>query len=274
VVVYIHDTIDLLLYADRFKQRGRLATVAWSDTCLVPDPYVGLNPLEDVTHIVASEHNFKNFIHYGVSGWLPRPVNIDEADRVRERNLRKKSYYAVIGYQDPSDRKNFSQLRDVVDVTRIPVIALTNGQGPWRRIDYASLSERLKFELLARARFLIFLSKAEGFGMPPAESMAVGTPVIYSDVPAHSHFSVGFGVEHRPEYLFSMREPSGKLYHSMFCDSIIDSAITTVRRAATIEEDAYAELRRQCIAKAERFRPEITVEQFHRSFVAPHLDRC
>lgn len=38
--------------------------------------------------------------------------------------------------------------------------------------------------LLANARALVFVSLAEGFGLPVAEAMAVGTPVLTSDVAA------------------------------------------------------------------------------------------
>ncbi|MDK9697729.1 MAG: glycosyltransferase family 4 protein [Siculibacillus sp.] len=39
--------------------------------------------------------------------------------------------------------------------------------------------------LMAGARALLMPSLAEGFGLPPVEAMAVGTPAVVSDIPAH-----------------------------------------------------------------------------------------
>jgi glycosyltransferase involved in cell wall biosynthesis len=41
------------------------------------------------------------------------------------------------------------------------------------------------FFLLLKAVGLIFVSKLEGYGMPPQEAQALGRPVILSDIPCH-----------------------------------------------------------------------------------------
>ncbi|WBO22731.1 glycosyltransferase family 4 protein [Sphingomonas abietis] len=46
-------------------------------------------------------------------------------------------------------------------------------------------------QLLANARALAFVSLAEGFGLPVAEAMALGTPVLAGDVPALAEVSAG-----------------------------------------------------------------------------------
>lgn len=48
--------------------------------------------------------------------------------------------------------------------------------------------------VLRAAEILIAPSRAEGFGLPIAEAMAVGTPVICSDVPAHIEVAGGAAV--------------------------------------------------------------------------------
>ena len=48
--------------------------------------------------------------------------------------------------------------------------------------------------LLRAASVLIMPSRAEGFGLPVAEAMAVGTPVICSDIPALAEVAGGAAV--------------------------------------------------------------------------------
>lgn len=60
----------------------------------------------------------------------------------------------------------------------------------------SSLSDEAVREILSGARALLMPSFAEGFGLPVAEAIALGVPVICSDLPAHRE--VGRAV---PEYL-------------------------------------------------------------------------
>jgi glycosyltransferase involved in cell wall biosynthesis len=43
-----------------------------------------------------------------------------------------------------------------------------------------------KFPLIKYARCFLFISKYEGFGLPPLEAMDIGTPVVASDIPSIS----------------------------------------------------------------------------------------
>jgi glycosyltransferase involved in cell wall biosynthesis len=83
---------------------------------------------------------------------------------------------------------------------KAPVLALV-GQPGWGGVDVPAEATRLGIPadrvrllgridddrlavLLRRAVMLLMPSRAEGFGLPVAEAMAVGTPVIVTDVPA------------------------------------------------------------------------------------------
>ena len=53
-------------------------------------------------------------------------------------------------------------------------------------------------QLIAHARALLMPSFAEGFGLPVIEALAVGTPVIASDLPAHREIAGDLAVYRQP----------------------------------------------------------------------------
>jgi hypothetical protein len=268
-VVYVHDSIDLLTNPDGYALRGTEATAAWSDTCLDPALYDGLRPFP-APHVAASPANRDMLRPLGVEATLPRTFNADAVRTVLAENLEKEDYFAAVGYVEETDRKNFGQLRDVVERTGIRVRAITNVDGPWERVPYATLDEEEKYRVLARARFLVFLSQGEGFGMPPLEAMSVGTPVVYSDVPAHNGFCVGLPVRTAgPPRAVSATQPGGMPFRATLqrCDG--EDAIRQVRRACEMGEAEYAALRREAIEAAAAFHPSVVVESFYRTYLRP-----
>jgi len=78
-------------------------------------------------------------------------------------------------------------VRDLLDRSAVlkPVVIEANG-----------LPDRAVRELIRSARALLMPSFAEGYGLPVAEALSLGTPVICSDIQAHRE--VG---GHTPEYL-------------------------------------------------------------------------
>ena len=59
-------------------------------------------------------------------------------------------------------------------------------------IEVGQLSTPALRQLLAGARALLMPSLAEGFGLPIIEALALGTPVIASDLPSHREAAGGY----------------------------------------------------------------------------------
>jgi glycosyltransferase involved in cell wall biosynthesis len=126
-------------------------------------------------------------------------------------------YFVMLGTIEP--RKNLSLALDVMDelargaagraAPRLHVVGARGWERPEvrRRLDrvlaagrvvveHNNLSDLAVSDLLAGARALIMPSFAEGFGLPVAEALAQGVPVICSDIPALREIGAG-----APDYL-------------------------------------------------------------------------
>jgi glycosyltransferase involved in cell wall biosynthesis len=97
--------------------------------------------------------------------------------------------------------------------------------------------------LIAHAKALLMPSFAEGFGLPVIEALAVGTPVIASDLPAHREIAGDLAVYRDPT-----DEPGWLKDICMFADG--NGATAEIRRRIS----AYQPLTwRQYFARIERF---------------------
>jgi glycosyltransferase involved in cell wall biosynthesis len=130
-------------------------------------------------------------------------LNDDEADRFLESGPKPRAKYVLyIGAMD--ERKNIHTLVEAFRIARPslpPDISLLLVGSPRERYgeqikdSLMSLSQNSAVRLLervdraqavdliARAAALVFPSHAEGFGLPVLEALAVGTPVVASDIP-------------------------------------------------------------------------------------------
>jgi glycosyltransferase involved in cell wall biosynthesis len=115
----------------------------------------------------------------------PRPAN--EVDAVRQRFSLPDRYLVWVGaMQTPDPRKRVAAL------TRAPrsmPLVLVGPTAPWaHELPDVKLTGAVSDDELAAiytgAHALVFPSDDEGFGLPPVEALACGTPVAASDVPA------------------------------------------------------------------------------------------
>jgi glycosyltransferase involved in cell wall biosynthesis len=118
-------------------------------------------------------------------GFAPRSAS--EVQAVREAfNLPDEYLVWVGGLRIPDPRKRIAALSKA---KRSMPLVLVGGHGRWaRELPDVLLTGEVDDDQLAAiytgAHALVFPSDDEGFGLPPVEALACGTPVVASDVPA------------------------------------------------------------------------------------------
>ena len=125
------------------------------------------------------------------------PASVDE--RLARVGLRPGEYLLFVGTIEP--RKNLARLLEAMELAGpgIGPLVIAGGAG-WNNTDIRSALARLvragrardlgyvpdalRPALYAGARAFVYPSLYEGFGLPPLEAMACGTPVLTSNVSA------------------------------------------------------------------------------------------
>jgi glycosyltransferase involved in cell wall biosynthesis len=198
-VLTIHD-VTMLLFpewhpARRLALMGRALAPAASaaDRIVTPSHHTRADVLKllpvDPDHVVV--------VPEGVDpSFTPRPES-DVAMRLAPLGLRAGEYLLFLGTIEP--RKNLTRLLGAMETAGSEVgplvlaggygwnnaairsaIARLAGSGRVRALGY--VPDDLRGPLLAGARAFVYPSLYEGFGLPPLEAMACGTPVLTSNV--------------------------------------------------------------------------------------------
>ncbi len=115
----------------------------------------------------------------------------DEKDEQQDPRLTEGNYYFFIGNLYP--HKNLKWIMDEAAANPDSVFAVA-GKMPFdiagdlglslkNVIFLGYISDAYMKWLMGHAKALLFPSRAEGFGIPPLEALALGTPAIVSDIP-------------------------------------------------------------------------------------------
>lgn len=127
---------------------------------------------------------------------------VGAADGALPAGLLRGAYLLYVGAVEA--RKNLHRLLEAYRISGITTPLVISGPDG---LDAASIDARIAatpgairlgvqprgtvLQLLAHARALVFVSLAEGFGLPVAEAMALGTPVLTANVPALAEVAGG-----------------------------------------------------------------------------------
>ena len=151
----------------------------------------------DLVQLLSVDPARISIVPYGVAPSFTPGAAADVAARLQPFGLRRGEYLLFMGTIEP--RKNLLRLLEAVEqaapeIGRLVVVgghgwkddrirrALARLEGAGRVRSLGYVPDDARPALLGGARAFVFPSLYEGFGLPPLEAMACGTPVITSNV--------------------------------------------------------------------------------------------
>ncbi len=191
-ILTVHDMIPFKFL--HLYQRGvlqalghivNLQAILSAGRVIVPSEHVR----QDVLRLCGREPEEVDVIPEGVDADKFKPLDLEREERT------------ILFVGDNNPRKNLSRLVEAVGLMKPPGRLVRIGSTKWRherrRVEETARKLGVELvepgwlsddELLAwynRASVFAFPSLDEGFGLPPLEALACGTPVVVSDIPPH-----------------------------------------------------------------------------------------
>lgn len=185
-IVTLHDLVPLKRRAEYLRTgarfRLRYFAVQRATRLIVPTEVVA----RDAVARLGIEGERITVIHEAAARAMT-PRGEDEVAAVRERYGLPPEYLVWVGgLEHPDPRK---RVADMVAAPRVLPLVLVGRASRWaHELPGVTLTGHVTDDELAAiysgARALVFPSDEEGFGLPPVEALACGTPVVACDVPA------------------------------------------------------------------------------------------
>ena len=199
LVYVVHDVSFINFPECHRKGKKTLFKLFFKDTlqkadCIVCDSHYTENELQKNFPV----NHDKISVIYGAADECFRPIsNESELERVRQKYKLPQDFLLYVGTIEP--RKNLDQLLQAYHFfgDRIPFPLYIGGKVGWRSASLFKLHQSLGLKgrvnffgyvpdddlptLYNLATAFIFISKDEGFGLPPLEAMQCGTPVVISN---------------------------------------------------------------------------------------------
>ena len=185
-VVTLHDVIPLRRRSEYLRTglrfRLRYLAVQRATIVIVPTNTVA----EDaIARLALDPDRVRGVGEAAAPAFMPRPAA--EVDAARAKHGVPSDYLLWVGgLQHPEPRKRVAAL---AAAPRTLPLVLAGPASRWAReladvIVTGHVSDDDLAALYTGARALVFASDDEGFGLPPVEALACGTPVAACDVPA------------------------------------------------------------------------------------------
>jgi len=169
----------------------KVSDIAWIDTALKIDGHRVARQCRIYTCSKRDKIQLES-VGLRVEDVIPRPFS-PAAYIVRKKDLPKKYDLFICGWYREPDRKNFAEIREIIEKLQLKIVAITNYPLP-NRMDFSRVNDMEKYRLMKMSKYVLQLSGIEGFGMPALEGMSVATPTIYLDAPAVNEFAVGYKI--------------------------------------------------------------------------------
>ena len=192
-VVTVHDLVPLKRRSEYlrtgFRFRLRYLAVKRADRIIVPTHAVADDVVE---HLAVDAERIAVIGEAPAPAFRPRPAH--EVEQATARHGIRGDYLLWVGgLQVPDPRKRVAEL---ATVPRDLPLVLVGPASRWARdLPGVVVTGRVDDDELAAlytgARAFVFGSDEEGFGLPPVEALACGTPVVACNVPGVSEVLEG-----------------------------------------------------------------------------------